>query len=356
MSISIDKTIYTLRQEKKLTQEQLATALGVSVAAVSKWENGAARPDIELIPELANFFEVSTDVLLGYDWRKYSIGETIRRMKNAKKNHQFDEGIALGEQTVPKFPNHFELQMCLAENYFAKAFATGDQKAFAESEKYYERAIDLIDQNVDPEVTRQSILKNLATACGMQGNTKKAIRMLENENSEGQNNALIARFLIQEGKVELAEEKANNAFSKDIFNLRYAVSVLTECYDASGDLVKMAEIEEMMAGIFKQMILGETGCAARRYQMLSLMNAAAQRYELEGCSKRVEDMVREAIIVAKAFDAKPDYDCSSMKFCENSKENVTDQANFTCVEYIEMMMEQGAFGENGVGMKSWLLS
>ena len=85
MSISIDKTIYTLRQEKKLTQEQLATALGVSVAAVSKWENGAARPDIELIPELANFFEVSTDVLLGYDWRKYSIGETIRRMKNAKK-------------------------------------------------------------------------------------------------------------------------------------------------------------------------------------------------------------------------------------------------------------------------------
>lgn len=49
-----------------LTQAQLADALNVSFQSVSKWENNAAYPDIEKLPELAAILQTTVDVLLGY--------------------------------------------------------------------------------------------------------------------------------------------------------------------------------------------------------------------------------------------------------------------------------------------------
>lgn len=54
-----------LRTAKNLTQEQLAYNLGVSAQSVSRWENDNSYPDIEFIPEIARFFGVSTDELMG---------------------------------------------------------------------------------------------------------------------------------------------------------------------------------------------------------------------------------------------------------------------------------------------------
>ena len=48
MEMPTGKTIQTLRRQKGLTQEQLAEAVGVTAAAVSKWETASAYPDILL--------------------------------------------------------------------------------------------------------------------------------------------------------------------------------------------------------------------------------------------------------------------------------------------------------------------
>ena len=70
MNINIGETISKLRKEKSLTQEQLSEVFGVSIAAVSKWETGVAYPDIELLPKIAEFFNISVDRLLGCDRSK----------------------------------------------------------------------------------------------------------------------------------------------------------------------------------------------------------------------------------------------------------------------------------------------
>ncbi|MBQ9767177.1 MAG: helix-turn-helix transcriptional regulator [Lachnospiraceae bacterium] len=57
-------TLQSLRKKRGVTQEQLATHLGVSPQAVSKWENGSY-PDGDLLPRLADYFEVSIDYLYG---------------------------------------------------------------------------------------------------------------------------------------------------------------------------------------------------------------------------------------------------------------------------------------------------
>jgi len=61
----IGEQIRTLRNQKKVTQEILAAEMGVTVGAVSKWESGATLPDVQMLCSLADYFEVTTDKLLG---------------------------------------------------------------------------------------------------------------------------------------------------------------------------------------------------------------------------------------------------------------------------------------------------
>mgnify|MGYP003320874345 CR=1 FL=1 len=64
--MTLGTNIKRLRQNKGITQEQLGDVLNVSSQAVSKWENESALPDIMILPELAEYFGISIDELMGY--------------------------------------------------------------------------------------------------------------------------------------------------------------------------------------------------------------------------------------------------------------------------------------------------
>ncbi len=63
--MNFGKTIMELRKKKAVTQEEMAAQLGVTAAAVSKWENDYTLPDILMLCALADYFCVTTDELLG---------------------------------------------------------------------------------------------------------------------------------------------------------------------------------------------------------------------------------------------------------------------------------------------------
>ena len=67
--IKIGTFLKLLRKEKNLTQEQLVEQLGVSNRTVSRWENGNNMPDISLLSEIAEFYDVSIPELI-YGERK----------------------------------------------------------------------------------------------------------------------------------------------------------------------------------------------------------------------------------------------------------------------------------------------
>lgn len=54
-----------LRKTRQLNQVQLAEKLGVKKQSVSNWENDNIMPSVETLEKIADFFEVSTDYLLG---------------------------------------------------------------------------------------------------------------------------------------------------------------------------------------------------------------------------------------------------------------------------------------------------
>lgn len=64
---TVGHTIAEGRRALGLTQDELAQRLGVTKAAVSKWEQMASLPDISLLPGIASLLDLTVDELLGWD-------------------------------------------------------------------------------------------------------------------------------------------------------------------------------------------------------------------------------------------------------------------------------------------------
>ena len=63
--MELTNKLRSLRTSRGITQEALASAMGVTAQAVSKWERGTTMPDVSILPELAVYFGVSLDELFG---------------------------------------------------------------------------------------------------------------------------------------------------------------------------------------------------------------------------------------------------------------------------------------------------
>ncbi len=67
MNLTVGKVIRDLRAKRGMSQEKLAEHFGIAPQSVSKWERGEGYPDITFLIPLAEFFDVSLDVLMGRD-------------------------------------------------------------------------------------------------------------------------------------------------------------------------------------------------------------------------------------------------------------------------------------------------
>ena len=77
----IAEKLVELRTSKGVTQEDVAQSLSISNKTVSKWENGASAPDLPMVVELAKYYGVTTDTLLGLsEDKKQSTAEEIRSL------------------------------------------------------------------------------------------------------------------------------------------------------------------------------------------------------------------------------------------------------------------------------------
>lgn len=81
MKLTLAENIRAFRKERRLTQDQLAEALGVTVGSVYKWESGQSIPELNMLVEIADFFDTSMDALLGYRMKDNDIAAVIQRMR-----------------------------------------------------------------------------------------------------------------------------------------------------------------------------------------------------------------------------------------------------------------------------------
>ena len=85
--IKIGTFLKLLRKEKNLTQEQLAEQLGVSNRTVSRWENGNNMPDISLLSEIAEFYDVSIPELICGERKSENMREEAKEVAETMSDY-----------------------------------------------------------------------------------------------------------------------------------------------------------------------------------------------------------------------------------------------------------------------------
>ena len=109
--INIAKVLVNKRKEKSITQDELASYLGVSKAAVSKWETGQSYPDVTFLPQLAAYFNISIDELIDYkpQMTKEDIQKRYRSLASDFASKPFDVVMEECHKTIKKYYSCFPL-------------------------------------------------------------------------------------------------------------------------------------------------------------------------------------------------------------------------------------------------------
>ena len=117
MKLCFGENLRNARLQKGLTQEQLAEVLGVSPQAISRWENGAAFPDVSLLSGIALYFDMSVDVLLGMEKLRDAdaLNNVHRRVHALAAAQQYTEAITLIKDSLKHYPNNTGLLVELCE-------------------------------------------------------------------------------------------------------------------------------------------------------------------------------------------------------------------------------------------------
>ena len=153
--------IKELRKKKDMTQEKLAEYLNVSFQAISKWETGAASPDLSMIVPLARLFDVTTDELFGIlNSTKDERQEELKKMwQETWHTGDTEKRYEISKIAVVEYPGNFDYLMWLADAEASYAIhncvKSDEQKEhFQNAVKYYEM---IIEDCTDTDVKNDAI-------------------------------------------------------------------------------------------------------------------------------------------------------------------------------------------------------
>lgn len=333
MTINLANNIKRLRKERKMTQEQLAEALGITPGAVYKWESGRAAPELGLLVELAEFFETSVDALLDYGWEKLSMGKAAEKLAQFSVDKELDEGIQFAEKALQKYPNSFDVVFRSAQLYYLKMDAQHAPRAIT----LFQQALSLMDQNTNEQIGNLTIQNRIAMCYCYMGQDDKAVELLKKNNVDGINNYQIGLLLSKD------KEKADEA-------LKYLSEALLYCYNVLYNLCigyanaysyqgKVEEVTEFTLWLY-HLGKGLRDSSAVNWMDrgdVGLFIVLADMDALRGNSQGAYEWLVKARDAAQRFDACPEYRSNvGMKFYHGSERATSyDDMGETAMSIIE---------------------
>ena len=304
------------RRQEGLTQEQLAEAMGVSVAAVSKWEQGQSLPEIPMLMELADFFDLSVDALLGYRLRSNDRKSVSERLKVLRREDRYDEGLAEAEKALQKFPNTFTVVYECAK-LFEMAGGTRKDKAMQRRAlDLLTHAIRLLPQNSDPQVSEMSLRLDMANVLLDMEDWERALALFKENNACGllddQIGCLLA--LVKERREE-GVPYLSMALLRAVTSLVRVCDGFANVFEARKDMKSAIDIlqwkHSVLSGLRKKDTVSEL-------DKISAASHAALARLLYDCRDLggANDELKTAKALGTAYDAAPSHSARNVRFYE----------------------------------------
>ncbi len=312
MKMTLAENIRRFRKERSLTQEQLSEALGVTAGAVYKWEAKLSIPDLELIIQMADFFDTSVDVLLGYEIKDNRLEATVRRLQDYRRSKDWD-GLAEAEKALKKYPHSFQIVNASAALYRAFGVDGGDKALFQRALELLEQSLLLLDQNEDPQISEQTLYAKMAETYLGLGEAEKGVELLKKHNAGGLYNAKIGHALAVGERTEEAAPFLSEALAKILADLCDTIIGYLNLFLSRGDHASAQAILKWGTGL----LLGLRKADKPNYfdkVCAALLAALAGSQFLSGQGDEARDTLIKAKELAAFFDASPSYDESDIRF------------------------------------------
>ena len=179
MNLNIGENIKRLRREKKITQEQIADYLSISVASVSKWERNETYPDITNLIPLAHYFNVTLDELLGYDEEKtkMEIKDVLDKF-HYSWNKDYQKALTIITEAYKKYPNNYDIMHWYMWT-IAGGSADNDKDVLLANKELFTNICDKLLEGSKNESYRMEAYNMKAKIMYAEGNTKQALELLD---------------------------------------------------------------------------------------------------------------------------------------------------------------------------------
>ena len=293
--INIASVLLNKRREKGITQDELANYIGVSKAAISKWETAQSYPDITLLPILAAYFNISLDDLMGYEpqMTKEDIKILYHKLCEDFASEEFDTVIAHCHTIIKKYYACFPLLFQMGVLFINHAMLAGTQeKTMTLNEEARELFHRIQNESDDVNLAKQAMHME-ALSCITLNNPKAALVLLEDTAKPQMTSGVLLSTAYQ---MIGQKDKAKTAIQVDIYQ---NIMIIFGSYPSLLMLYADDEVK-FQASLDRIFALDEAFGIRSMHPgiVIPVLLVAAQGYAMQGHMEKALDMLQRYVEIA----------------------------------------------------------
>ena len=211
----LGERIAELRKNKGISQEELGDILSTSRQAISKWERGESDPDIGRLKDLAVYFNVSIDYLLGYDIETTSVNSFIERANKCCEESTYDISIDEIRMILSRNTNNLNLLLAAIDYIGDYYYLKREEGLLDLLIKYVKKAILLFQPNNIFNTDLNSLHHMIASVYALKGEFELSKEYIK-DNQVIKSEELMAQCEFVLGHYEEVEKLTSGIFLSSI--------------------------------------------------------------------------------------------------------------------------------------------
>lgn len=301
METNIGEVIQKKRKKMGLTQEQLGELVGVSTAAVSKWELGKSYPDVTLIPKIAKIFQITIDELFQFK-NTLSTDEVMEFFSECEKimvSGNFQDGIDRAEGYLDEYPACYFLKFRMGFLIYMYSWKA-ENEAF--SKQLLERSCKLFNEIIDGCDDRSLVegakfqLGALYSQLGKEDEAVEILKEIKKQDYDG--DSILASIYTRKGEVTKARKIMQRKLYTAFQEVTSACTCLARTYEVKEDYYTMNKYIDLLDSSVKG--LGRDSQTLFGIPHLRVMNALV--HLRSGDNQRALCEIRKIKEIVKDYD------------------------------------------------------